>query len=151
MKNYLFSHRYKVISGWIFYIAIIVGLYLFFTDSFDDLLVVPVPNLFDTSTIFSNGDGPVTNGILDELLTILIIVSGLVHCFSKEKVEDELISKIRLDSLTWSLYVNYALVILATVLLYDFVYFNVLIFNLFTILLFFNIKLRYNLNKHYKS
>jgi len=151
MKNYLFPNRYKVIAGWIFYMAIIVGSYLFFTDSFDDLLVVPVPDLFDTHTIFSSGDEPVTNGILDELITILIIISGLIHCFSKEKVEDELISKIRLDSLIWSLYVNYGLVILATILLYDFVYFNVLIFNLFTILLFFNVKLRYNLGKHYKS
>jgi hypothetical protein len=82
---------------------------------------------------------------------VLIIISGLVNCFSKEKVEDELISKIRLDSLIWSLYVNYGLVIIATILIYDFVFFNVLIFNLFTILLFFNLKLRYNLNMHYKS
>lgn len=151
MKNYLFSNRYKTISGWIFYIAIIVGLYFFFTDSFDDLLVVPVPDLFDTHSVFTSGEGPATNGILDELITVLIIVSGLIHCFSKEKVEDELISKIRLDSLIWSLYVNYGLVILATLLIYDFVYFNVLIFNLFTILLFFNLKLRYNLHMHYKS
>jgi hypothetical protein len=152
MKNYLFSNRFKAISGWIFYITIIIGLYLFFTDSFDDfLLVVPVPDLFGTTSVFTNGNGPVTNDILDELLTVLIIISGLVHCFSKEKVEDELISKIRLDSLIWSLYVNYGLVIIATILIYDFVFFNVLIFNLFTILLFFNLKLRYNLNMHYKS
>ncbi|NNK34691.1 MAG: hypothetical protein HKP47_01595, partial [Eudoraea sp.] len=58
---------------------------------------------------------------------------------------------LRLDSLIWSLYVNYTVVILATLLIYDIMYFNVLIFNLFTIILFFNLKLRFSLYKHYKS
>jgi hypothetical protein len=143
MKNYLFPNRYKTISGWVFYIAIVTGFYCWSMDFFDEFLVVPVPDLF--------GQTGGQNGILDELFTIIIIVSGLIHCFSKEKIEDELISKIRLDSLIWSLYVNYGLVILATILIYDFLYFTALVYNLFTILLFFNFKLRYNLYKHYKS
>ncbi len=143
MKNYLFPNRYKTISGWVFYISLVAGFYCWSMDFFDEFLVVPVPDLF--------GQTGGQNAILDELFTIIIIVSGLIHCFSKEKVEDELISKIRLDSLIWSLYVNYGLVILATIFIYEFLYFTALVYNLFTILLFFNFKLRYNLYKHYKS
>ena len=151
MKNYLFPNRLKAISGWIFYLALIIGFYLWITDGFDEVLVVSVPDLFGTDSMFSSGNGWMKNSILDELFTVLIIISGIIHSFSREKIEDELISKLRLDSLIWSLYVNYSVVILATILIYDIMYFNVLIFNLFTIILFFNLKLRFSLYKHYKS
>ena len=151
MKNYLFPNRFKAVSGLIFYIALIFGFYLWITDGFDEVLVVPVPDLFGTDSLFDGGSGWMQNSILDELFTVLIIISGIIHSFSREKIEDELISKLRLDSLIWSLYVNYTVVILATLLIYDFMYFNVLIFNLFTIILFFNLKLRFSLHKHYKS
>ena len=151
MKNYLFSNRYKTLSGWVFYISLIIGSILWITDAFDHYLVISVPDLFGTDSLFDTGNGWMKNGILDELFTVLIIISGLIHSFSKEKTEDELISKLRLDSLIWSLYINYGLVILATLLIYDIMYFNVLIFNLFTIILFFNLRLRFNLHKHYTS
>jgi hypothetical protein len=151
MKNYLFSNRYKTLSGWVFYISLIIGCILWITDSFDDYLVIPVPDLFGTDGLFDGGSAWMKNGVLDELFTVLIIISGLIHSFSKEKLEDELISKLRLDSLIWSLYINYGLVIVATLLIYDFWYFNILIFNLFTIILFFNLRLRFNLHKHYTS
>ena len=151
MKNYLFPNRYKTLSGWVFYISLIIGSALWITDAFDHYLVISVPDLFGTDSLFDGGSGWMKNGILDELFTVLIIISGLIHSFSKEKTEDELISKLRLDSLIWSLYINYGLVILATLLIYDIMYFNVLIFNLFTIILFFNLRLRFNLHKHYTS
>lgn len=151
MKNYLFPNRLKAISGLIFYLALIIGFYLWITDGFDEVLVISVPDLFGTDSMFSSGSGWMKNSILDELFTVLIIISGIIHSFSREKIEDELISKLRLDSLIWSLYVNYTVVILATLLIYDIMYFNVLIFNLFTIILFFNLKLRFSLYQHYKS
>jgi hypothetical protein len=151
MKNYLFPNRFKTLSGWVFYISLLTGFVLWISDTFDHYLVIPVPDLFGTDGLLNGGSGWMKNGILDELFTVFIIVSGLIHSFAKEKVEDELIGKLRLDSLIWSLYINYGLVILATLLIYDFMYFNVLIFNLFTVILFFNLRLRVNLHKHYAS
>ncbi len=114
MKNYLFPNRFKNLSGWVFYLSLIIGFILWNTDAFDNYLVIPVPDLFGTvgtDGLFDRGSGWMKNGVLDELFTVLIIVSGLIHSFSKEKVEDELIGKLRLDSLIWSLYINYGLVI----------------------------------------
>jgi hypothetical protein len=51
--------------------------------------------------------GIVNNNILNEILGVVIILSLLVVAFSKEKSEDEYISKIRLESLVWSVYLNY--------------------------------------------
>ena len=161
IMKHLFPNKMKRISGIIFYLSLAAGLYLFFTDQFDELLVVKVPQLFSYETIITTphtenviGSGKVLwieNGFLDEILTIIIIVSGIINSFSREPLEDELISKIRMESLTLSLYINYGLVILSTLIFFELVYFNVLVFNLFTILLFFNLILRFNLYKHYKS
>ncbi len=151
MKNYLFPNRFKALTGWVFYLSLLIGLYLWFTDQFDDLLVVPVPDFFSTGDFLGPDGFWLENGILDELLTIVIIVSGIIHSFSKEKREDELISKLRLDSLIWSLYINYTIMILATLLIFGLAYFHILVFNLFTIILFFNLRLRFVLRKHYAS
>jgi len=159
--KYLFSHRFKRISGWVFYSAIPVGLCLFFMDKFDELWRIHVFSLFSfervlvteqtENVIGSIGFRWIENGILDEVLTIVIIVSGLLHCFSRERIEDELIARVRMESLTLSLYINYGLVILSTALIYELTYFYVLVFNLFTILLFFNLIFHYRLLRHYNS
>lgn len=159
--KFLFNHKWKRISGWIFYLTILVGIYLLFTDSFEDLLKIRVFSLFHSETIFttsnteniigSRGFQWIENGILDEILTFVIIVSGIIHSFCKEKIEDELISKIRMDSLVLSLYINYGVLLFFNFFVYELSYFYVMVFHLFTILILFNLIFRYKLNIHYKS
>ena len=159
--NYLFNNKFKRLSGWIFYLSIPIGMYLFFTDKFEELLRIKVFSLFSYNSIISTpnteniigSDGMrwIENGFLDEIFTFLIIVSGIINSFSKELIEDELISKIRMESLVLSLYVNYGLLIISNFLVFELSYFNVLVFHLFTILLFFNLIFKYRLNIHYKS
>ena len=141
--NYLFNNKWKRISGWIFYLTIPVGMYLLFTDSFEGLLKIQVFSLLDFRWI--------ENGFVDEILTFVIIVSGIIHSFCKEKIEDELISKIRIDSLVLSLYINYGVLVLFNFFVYELNYIYVMIFHLFTILILFNLIFRYKLNIHYKS
>lgn len=159
--KFLFNNKWKRISGWIFYLTIPVGIYLLFTNSFEDLLKIRVFSLFHSETISttsnteniigSRGFQWIENGILDEILTFVIIVSGIIHSFCKEKIEDELISKIRMDSLVLSLYINYGVLLFFNFFVYDLSYFYVMVFHLFTILILFNLIFRYKLNIHYKS
>ena len=159
--KFLFNHKWKRISGWIFYLTIPVGIYLLFTDSFEDLLKIRVFSLFHSETIFttsnteniigSRGFQWIENGILDEILTFVIIFSGIIHSFCKEKIQDELISKIRMDSLVLSLYINYGVLLFFNFFVYELSYFYVMVFHLFTILILFNLIFRYKLNIHYKS
>jgi hypothetical protein len=157
----LFNHKFKKISGWVFYISIPVSIYLLFTDRFDEFLVTKVYSLFSfektiitehtENIIGSDGFHWIKNGLLDEILTSLIIISGLINSFCKEAVEDELISKLRSDSLILSLYLNYGILIIANLLIYELAFYYVLVFNLFMIILLFNIIFKFKLYQHYKS
>ena len=150
--NYLFDNKYKKISGLVFYLTSIIGLYLLITDKIFDLFTLNVYSLFSESiSDLTYGGGWIENGLGDEIFTTIIIISGLINSFSKEKIEDELISKIRLESLTMSLIISYSLVIISTILIYNLSYMYVLVFNLFFILLLFNLIFRYRLYQHYKS
>jgi len=116
-----------------------------------DALTINVLSIYHDGILSSKEDGffrIIENSILDELIVIAIIVGGLTVGFTKEKVEDEFIFKLRKDSLVWALIFNYAVLIFATVFVYDFVFFDVLVFNMFTPLVFF--VFRFNFLK-YKS
>lgn len=69
------------------------------------------------------------------LITGLILVA-----FSKVKIEDEFTSKTRLESLQWAVYVNYGLLLLAFLLVYGETFLDIMVYNLFTILIIFVIR-----------
>jgi hypothetical protein len=92
----------------------------------------------------------IENGIFDELITIVLIISGIIHSFSREKTEDEYISSIRLQALTWSIFVNYGLVLMATLLIFGMAYFHVMIIHLFSLIILFNLRFQYKLRAYYK-
>jgi len=88
-----------------------------------------------------------SNNVSDEIASILIIIGGIMVSFSKTKDEDEYISKIRMESLIWATYVNYAILLLAVIFVFDMGFFNVLIYNMFTVLIFFLVRFHYVLFK----
>ena len=151
--SYLFSNKFKKTSGVVFYLSILVGLFLLLTDRIQDVFVVNVFSIFSYEWFGSEqtGFGWIENGLGDEIFTLLIIVSGLINSFSKEKIEDELISRIRLESLSLSVFISFGLIIISTFLVFDINYMYVLVFNLFLIILLFNLILKFRLFKHYNS
>ena len=151
--SYLFSNQFKKTSGIVFYLSIPIGLFLLLTERLQDIFVVNVFSIFSYEWFGSEqtGFGWIENGVGDEIFTLLIIVSGLINSFSKEKIEDELISRIRLESLSLSLFISFGLIIISTFLVYNINYMYVLVFNLFLIILLFNLILKFRLFKHYNS
>lgn len=121
--NYLFPNWCKKIGWFLFVPGAILG-FVFFIYQFD-----------------------AENNFLDESSSILAILGALFIAFSKEKSEDEFISKIRLKSLVWATYTNYAILILAILFVYDINFFFILIFNMFTLLVFFLIHFNWALYK----
>lgn len=157
----LFNHKYKRISAWIFYLAIPIALYDFVTGRFQDLLIFRVYPLFSykmtvttentENVVGSEGFRWIENGLVNEILIAVIIISGIINSFSREKLEDELIGKLRTESLTLSLYLNYGIILIANFLIYELTFIYVLVFNLVTILLFFNLIFKYKLYQHYNT
>ncbi|RLD30197.1 MAG: hypothetical protein DRI75_00545 [Bacteroidetes bacterium] len=149
--NYLLPNKYKTI-GWILFIIGIVSGILFYASEYEsEVLIVNVLSVYNGEPLFGESKSffqIIENSIVDELITLAIIIGGLIVGFTKEKIEDEFIYKLRKDSLVWALIFNYAVLIFATIFIYDFAYFDVLVFNMFTPLVFF--VFRFNFLK-YKS
>ncbi len=140
-SNYLFPNRFRKL-GWILFIPLsILGIYTLFWDVAPSMLDFNVPSVF-IDNMFGDDKffGKQNNNLLDEIIGVLLIISLLFIAFSKEKIEDEFISKIRLESLVWAVYVNYIILIFSFVMFYDFAFMYVMIFNMYTILLFFIIR-----------
>ena len=95
--------------------------------------------------------GFVKDNISDEILGILFIVGAILVAFSKEKHEDEFIAKIRMESLVWATYINYAILIFCMLFFYNIGFLYVMIFNMFTVLLLFILRFYYLLYRSNKS
>jgi hypothetical protein len=140
--NFLFPNRFKT-AGWIVFIpAAILGFFYLIFDYTPDFLHVQA--LFiDSESAFS----ATNNNLIDEISGVFSIIGLLFIAFSKEKTEDEYISRIRVESLVWATYVNYIILLLGIIFVYGFTFFYILIFNMFTILLFFIIRFNWVLYK----
>ena len=116
-----------------------------------DFLSIKVPNFFGMEGLFIEKGFWIKNAVLDELFTVLIITFGIIHSFSKEKIEDELIIKIRSDAMMWAFYFNYIIVLVSTLILFDTYYLKFMVINIFSLIIFFNLRYHYKLRKHYRS
>lgn len=153
--NYLFPHRYKII-GWILFVPSLLTaiVWMLFGQAEPDFFDWRVFTLF-SDQMFDNQEGKyfsfITNNWLGELLGLGILIGGILLAFSNERIEDEFIAKIRLESLVWATYVNYAILFLALILIYDMDFLIVMEVNLFTILIFFIIRFRWMLGRAKKE
>lgn len=86
--------------------------------------------------------------LTDEIAAIGVIVGLLLVAFSREKVEDEMIGQLRLEALQWSVYANYIVLAIAILTLYDTAFFNVMVYNMFTVLLVFISRFRWLLYRN---
>lgn len=138
--NYLLPNKYKTFGWILFIIGIISGILLYAFEYETDLLTTKVLAIYSNDTFFTKRDGffkVIENSILDELIALAIIIGGLIVGFSKEKMEDEFIYKLRTESLIWALIFNYAVLIFTVIFIYGLTFFDVMVFNMFTPIIFF--------------
>ena len=150
--NYLMPWRFKKAGLLSLCLGIILGLIYLFFEKEPDILNIRVLSMIDQPIV---GDiryfKLVANNIFDELILLLLILGGALIAFTKEKVEDELIAKIRLESLVWAVYANYLILILAIIFIYGLPFLWVMVFNIFTTLIIFLLKFNLALVKLRKS
>jgi hypothetical protein len=79
----------------------------------------------------------ISNNVQDEISALLVIIGGLFVAFSKQKIEDEMVAKIRTESLVWATYVNYIVLAFCLIFFYGMSFLTLLLCNMFTILGFF--------------
>jgi hypothetical protein len=82
--------------------------------------------------------------------TLMVLIGLFLIAFSKEKVEDEQIVQIRLDSLRWAIYLNYAILLFSLVFTETNESTHILFLNMWLPLLFFILRFQwmlYRLNR----
>ena len=152
--SYLLPSKFKLFGWALFLVGLITGILIYLNNFESDFLTVKVFAIYNDNSFFDNNKGFfkfIDNSIIDELAAIAIIIGGFFVGFSKEKEEDEFISKLRMDSLAWAMIVNYTILILSILFIYEMTFFNVLVFNMFTPLIFFIIRfnfLKYKAGSH---
>lgn len=128
--------------GWIMLIpSLILVITMCFIDIEPDFLNVKVfavayDVIFQQTNYFSF----IEKNITLDLNLIMLIIGGVLVCFSKEQLEDEYINVLRLESLVLAVYINYAVLILSILFLHGFSFFYVMAANMVTILIIFIIR-----------
>ncbi len=156
--KYLLPHQFKFI-GWVLFIPFLVlGLWQLFTSYEPEWLTVKVPAFFNGEiSLGQNTDADtqiiqiVKNNIADEICAVLILVGVLFLLLAREVDEDELVMKLRLESLLWAATVNGLILVISILLFYDFVFFYVMVFNLFLLFILFIAKFQWVLYKFRKE
>lgn len=147
--NYLFGYRCKRIGWALFIPGLIIGvLTLIVRIDQEQLSFLEIPvfalvddQLFEDKVVFEW----TKNNILDEMGSLLFIIGGILIAFSRQKNEDELISKIRLESLIWATYINYGILLFAIIFLFGMAFWHVMVYNMFSLLIFFMIRFNWAL------
>jgi len=94
-----------------------------------------------THTLEVNGD----ECFDDEIQLSLILIGLLLIANAKEKMEDEYIASLRLESLQWAVYVNYGVFFVLIFVSYGLSFFAYCFYNVLTLLVFFIIRFRWKI------
>ena len=144
----LLPNRYKRIGWFIFIPSFFFGISILFFGFQPSWFEGKMVSLFPGEKIII---GLINVNLANTVIGVLFIAGALLVGFTKEKNEDEFISKIRLSSLLWAVLVNYILLIVAFVFIYETAFLNVMIYNMFTVLIIFILRFNYILYKSSKS
>ncbi|AKD58335.1 hypothetical protein [Spirosoma radiotolerans] len=142
--KWLFPNRFWLIGWLVFVPSTILGLAAMYADFKIGWLTA---HWLSESITITSGNSIThlmdNQDLTDEVAAIGIIAGLLLIAFSREKVEDEMIGQLRLEALQWSVYANYIILAIAILTVYDDAFFNVMIYNMFTVLLVFIIRFRW--------
>lgn len=148
LKSLLLPYGFKKI-GWVIFIpTFLLGSWLFFSgfDADSVFAFFNLPTRTGPDSFTSNADHWLNN-----IALIGICLGGIFVACSKERVEDEMIGRIRLNALLIALYVNYAVLIVAALLVYDLGFLNVMACMIVGVLLLFLLIYRITLWRFRKS
>ena len=131
-SRFLLPHRYRTI-GWVvlipFLILGVLSVHMDFELEWLSFRLRPT-----NAGMFDN---PEYENFTNELAGIGVLIGLIFIAFAREKVEDEFVMKLRLDSLLVAVLANCALLFLSIVLLYGFGFFYALVYNMYTLLILF--------------
>ena len=151
-NNFLFPAYFRKI-GWIISLPLAAILFIYLLGVFDFSKPSTTWNFFHGmfNTPSWRVFGIMAGKSILSVCMVLLVVGLLFIAFSKEKIEDEYIAKLRGDSLVWSVIVNSLLLGIAFLFVYGGGFLFVLFLNLYLLLILFIIKYNVALHNFKKS
>ncbi len=148
----LLPNKFKTLGWLILLPAIFMGLFVIYNDYSVEWLNVKTftlinENFGQKTEFFTIIETNLTNTILGTLL----IIGGLIVSFSKEKIEDEYISSLRLSSFMWAFFFNYIILLLSFLFVYGLSFLDIMVYNMFTVLIIFISRFHYLIQKDSKN
>ena len=148
----LLPNRYKKL-GWIILIpATLAGIILAYNEFaaawlWAKVFAVATDGANEHYKYFSIDRANITNTVIGTLF----IIGAMLVGFTKEKNEDEFIAELRLSSLLWAVCVSYLLLLIAFIFVYGSPFLDVMVYNMFTILIIFITRFNYLMYKNSKT
>jgi hypothetical protein len=144
--RFLFPNKFKKFG----IIATAFSLFIFFTVlCFEKELAINSPVFAIWSWPFFLGSTSLfrieTQEITGTITGILLLLSMTLAAFSREKNEDEYITKLRLESLVWSVFVNCAFILFSLFFLWGWSFAFIMGLNIYSILFLFILKFNFQL------
>lgn len=153
-KSYLFSPVFRKIGYVLLAIALVYYLACWIWEPLSELVYFPMlsftPGMWEDPEKAHFGI-QVANAGWFEIIMTLMCVGCVFVAFSREKVEDEFIAHIRVQSLVWALMVNMILVLITTLFIYGESYLICMAVYPFSTFLFFIVKYNWSLYKFRKN
>lgn len=150
MKTFfLLPHRFKMI-GWLLFVpALVACLFVGITGQECGALDAHVfalvgSDMQQATTWFTT----VSTNLTYTLLGCIFIIGGLLVAFSQEPEEDEYIGLLRLSAFQWSVFANYALLLILFLCVYGLDFLFVLSYHLFTVIVLFVARFHYLLYQY---
>lgn len=129
------------VVGWILNVAMNYNL----APGFLDIRISPGPQS-DSRPLSSY-----TVNLYNTLVGIVGILGLMLLGFSKVLRKDEKIRQIRMESLLWAIYVNYALLLAAMIFVYSDSFLEVMLYNMFTVLIFYTLRYHFILYRQNRN
>lgn len=131
MKNYLFPHVFRPIGWCVLVPSLVLGALIMFN-------------------AFSSSLSGTAETVVNDIAIIGTAVGALFILCSRERIEDEMTSSIRLSSLLQSIYIYIGLLILCTIFINDLAYLDFMVINLVLLPIIFVINFRWKMAQHNK-
>lgn len=152
--RYLINHKFRKIGAILFVLGLLAGIFAI-SDYEPEILDVKVLMLFADDEIFSEVDSQLIDirkeNIFNELAGLMVIIGGLILLLSKRQVEDELIMKLRLESILWAAKINAFILIFGMLFIYGLNYYFVMVFNIILLYLLFALRFEWVVAKLKKT
>lgn len=153
--KFLFPNKFIKIGLILFSISILLTSYTNIFGDINILTKVPVLYFYD-SGVFQKINihsfmGFKHDDIQFELFVTLFVLGCVFAGFSKLKSEDEYTINLRLESLLWAMYVNFAVFLFSVLFVYGIVFVEIPFYSLLAFLVIYNMRFYYILYKSKKS